>query len=566
MNDFFREQFKNIHAIKLSDDLKERQRELEAYRLEIKYKIIPSLVAALKAHNKKANGQNISWAAAYREVQKLQIKYMGEFFKGSEVAYSTDAHPEKVFVSKQTPVGEFSPVYQRFNQGLAAWREYSFSVQGHGIPLLSLHIHASPVPYGEDLFGQRIEWTKNNFEQLLTHTGNKPLTEIRLLTPMPTPNKHFTTLSDYDQLLETAIAAELLNAQKGEQKKDILLFNYGTNAARRFAQQLQRLLNTRATTKLFDLVLVKLGKNGPLPNLAPLLETVPLNANEKITKKLFLKQLENQDKIHRETWKQQVAILNEFDPNTLTPEQQKILTLALEIIEMIQFDRWASEANKHRIQAALVELNDLLNRTVAVGCNDAKDRVGEQIAMLEARQIRKETECEVNKALVNEVLDKSTPEKVAPQISMPNLAHGRDTKGHPEKRSAGIFKRIYTMAQLRKFEAKDRWDARKEKMRERIEKCWPTSKPFYNFILSIMEWLADRNDPLEQKKSKKETGNQERRGAPIPVVEVNRNQERAPGIPQEDVAAVLEKVQRAQEKPGKAIPQAKPGRPSIVVF
>jgi hypothetical protein len=469
----------------------------EEHRKKIKYKIIPGLVEFYKAKYPEK-----SWATCYREVQDLHIKYIGTQFPNEGITREFDD-----FVSTQIPVldenGEFHSCYRRNKPGLPAFRAHIFS-KADGEVLVEWFHHSFPVPYGEPDFFQRHQWTIQNLKQLPGET----IAEIRLITPLTGKKadiikKHFTELSDYDQLLELAIAAEFC-------EKEILLFNYGINDLRALADPLQDWLNTRAMVKLYSKVLAELEQNHSIvPLNTRLIDR--LSETEEETKIYFRGSLEQDNAAQMAKLREYFAwfderIFNE-DMNFADKQKQEIYDLAIQIKHLFDFrGSWKTKENKYKIQAALVKLNYLLDHTVASGCNDAKDRDGMLAIEIEATEIEAANKRDKKAAtpfedIKKRVKEQSTSNEVAQYISMPGLDTGIDAKDNYNRKFSGVFKRIYTMRQLSKYERKDRWDALIKKWNGWKDQAYLITRWFYGFVLWIMDSLARRQDPTKDAKA-----------------------------------------------------------------
>lgn len=463
------------------------------HRKQIKYHDIPDLVKNVKQRSGK------SWAESYETVRQAHIKYMAELFPQEGIKKSFTINDE-LFFSEQIPVGQFRSCYERTGEGLSAFRKHTFKKDEK--VLIEYFHHSSPVPYEESDFAKRIDGTIKNLQQVADENKDKTLVEIRLLSPLKgwksrVAKKYFTTLDDYDQLLETAIAAELCG-------REVILFNFGVNGGRTHADELQNLLNTRAMTKLFSKIQRVLGSKETALDKTLLIKEL---GTEKTTKKYFLAGLKEANKSQWDIWRLQLAEIHNKQKNaTFTPEQQKIADLSNEIFMLTTNNKWAKPDDNYKIQAILVKLNFLLGHTVATGCNDAKDRDSRLAIAIEAQEIAEQTKVTIPtdiEQIEKIVYEKSTPREVA-ELFIPGLAHGLDIGGKSDgndhlgntRGTAGIFKQIYTPKQRAKYEKKDRWEKRLDKVQGWINNACAVSKLFYSLIFFFMSFAASAQDSV----------------------------------------------------------------------
>lgn len=376
---------------------------------QFRKKIIPKLIKVYQDHNPGA-----SWDNAYFAVREAHIEYMGKLFPRTGI----EKELKDGFVSRQTPVGEtFYNCYRRNKPGLGL-RVHTFS---HGEKeLFRVLYHGSPVPYEIVDPRVRLEHTIANLDELPGRT----IVEIRLLSisPLAKPftSKYFTELTDYDQLLETAIAAKF-------SKKNIILFNFAVNPGKYLPSELQTLLNIRALKQVFAKMSGKSfeGINYEL-DLKDDLETL---------KQKFLAKLKEENP-------ESYNDLPQDAENTSASTAQK--KHYREILILLK----GGAKNHYKISIKLIELTQSLAGidTVAAGCNDGKDRTGELAVRLEANQVALQrgvtSHGEIEK--IREQLRKeSTPAVAAEMISMPGFAKGLDIKENPDRKTAKFFKFVY---------------------------------------------------------------------------------------------------------------------------
>ncbi len=411
---------------------------LKIYRKHIKYELLPPLIERYKTVHPE-----ISWGDAYLAVRDAFIEYVGEHFPREGIL--AEPFPGATFESKQTPIldkdGKFHCCYRRNKEGLAAFRQHTLSFNKR--ELIRWYHHSSPVPYemdGDKKYSvRRLEATIANLQQL---PGDK-IAEIRLLSPMkglketfsaPFVKKYFTTLNDYDQLLETAIAAELSG-------KKILLFNLGVNYGRKHASSLQKKLNVRGLKTLLSRI----------PNSGISLTPNPfsLSIDDPNIKDSFLTQLSKQ---HSEEYSE---LPQHIDNSTATTEQKQLYKY---MMELLSTENWAKEDFNFRAQALMVLLCYSLGYFTVTGCNDAKDRDGALTNVIEALIISGYIKNQTFDEILKVVQKNSLAEKVAEAIAMPG-AKGLDVKENPDRDVSRIFKLLFTKKQHEKYKKRDQQEA-----------------------------------------------------------------------------------------------------------
>lgn len=428
MSTEFRVDFAPIHTG--AESCGEDSLRLEAYRRYVKYELIPGLVKQYKSAH-----PDISWGDAYLAVRKAHIEYIGTLFprKGIEV----NPFPGEDFVSTQAPVlddeDKFHSCYRRDEVGLPAFRKHTLTFNGKGIGRW-FH-HSSPVPYEVTDKHERREKTIRNLRQLAAQDPDKPIAEVRLLSPLdglkakaasPFAHKYFTELNDYEQLLETAVAAELSGL-------DITLFNFGVNSGRYLTNELQTLLNVRALKKLHAKI------TGDKPP-----QSFTLDPSDPQIEKTFLEQLKKQNSGDYQTLPQNI------DASNATEEQKKLYR---KLMQLLSTGEW--KKNNFYAQAILVVLLYSFDFLTATGCNDAKDRDGNLTNMIEALLISlHKPELKLGDILKT-VQQHSSAARVAEMVSMPGLAKGLDHSANPNRKAARMFKLIYTEHQHEAFKKRD---------------------------------------------------------------------------------------------------------------
>lgn len=444
---------------------------------------LPALVEKYKADHPEQ-----SWEQSFVAVRDAHITFLETKFPAEGIKREFDG-----YISEQTiPEGSvFRNCYRRncTTPGLSGYRKHTFK-KGEET-LVEWYHHSSPVPYELKDFNTRLTLATQNLQQL----PGEIIAEVRLLSPLKGlkawfARKYFTKLNDYDQLLETAMAAELA------ENKEILLFNFGVNTGRHYADELQTFLNVRAMSKLLAKAFRELNYPVvPTPDekLLTQADLNPPNKNpltEMEAKELFLSRLRNKNKAHI------LALLTQLTTNGKerfsTDQQKRIYQHTRDIINLLLNNRWEDPKKNYKIQAKLVKLNYLLGHTVATGCNDAKDRDSRLAITIEANEIfaRKALEDKRTRQEIEKIVyQQSTPVEAAKKISMPDFAEGLDIGGKSDgndhlgnsRKIAGIFKHVYTEKQRRAYERLDNptlWDRFKTRIK-------PFTDPISKFLVGF---------------------------------------------------------------------------------
>jgi hypothetical protein len=431
-------------SIKIPQDT-DPEKAYKAFIELVNNAVIPKLANLIRQP-----GQSL--AAAVEQLKQLHLNFLNDNNIVEIAARIDNYHSEQRFLTTFSPdqikyAGKDLPLakrncYRRNGVGLAGLRKHQLK-KGNDI-LIEYYHHASPVPYELSNFAQRVKITKQNFEQLKLNidpenklSGEVPMTQVRLLSPLGKPWRWFDfAQKQYDQTLETYFAMLRSNGNHR-------MFVYGTNMVRGRYDELQTLINTRATNDLFIDMIKYLGSNDKYAKKIAQLQYSRRKTLERIreielkdedeAKEQFIGILRSYHHLEKDFAKYCEKIWQKHkEKNTVSNDNvSNDFDMALRLMHN---NSWAKKQHNYQLQAILVRLDRKLGRHVATGCNDGKDRDGRLAVTIEANEIYRDKHNhypdpfnqqhrKVLQKLESEVYLQSTPRLVAAAVSIPGANH-----------------------------------------------------------------------------------------------------------------------------------------------